>query len=165
MAEISVEKNNAGRASWIWAAAAIIAVVGLMAWLFSAQEDPRVVTAGDSVVEEATVDTVSLAVVNGAPEEYYGETIFVSAADIASVLGTRAFWADVPGQNPFLVVVNPEVPDASWVSAGETVELEGVVRPVTEQDLDQWVQSGSMHPDARSQAAFVTHYLQVTRGG
>ena len=45
----------------------------------------------------------------------------VDEVAIAAVLGDRGFWADIPGQNPFLVIVGPTVTDASWVAAGDTV--------------------------------------------
>jgi hypothetical protein len=163
MADISVEKKSSGDFTWIWAVAAIAAVLGLMFWLFTSQDEARVAGPVErEPVAAAAVDTVDLAAVNADPDAYYGNEIFVDDAEIASVLGSGAFWVNVEGQNPFLVIVGADIADTGWLSTGATVDLTGVVEPITDADLDRWVQTGALHPDARTQAAFVGHYLRAT---
>jgi hypothetical protein len=59
------------------------------------------------------------------------------------------------------VIVGPTVADASWVQENAKVNIQGRVQPVTEADLNTWVQNRTLVGEARSMAAFATHYLLV----
>jgi len=166
MADISVEKKKSGDFTWIWALIAVAAVGGLMIWLASTQETiTQVATTGADTApagaSAAVATPVDLPTLGAAPESFSGQRVRVSNATVAAVLGNRAFWADVPGANPFLVVLGPAVADVTWLAAGATTTLEGVVGPVVEADLDQWVQGQSIRPEARDEASFASHYLNA----
>jgi hypothetical protein len=117
----------------------------------------------DSTVTEAPEgQIVELSAVGAAPDQYLGSEVQVADVPVASVLGARGFWADVPGANPFLVIAGPAVADVSWITVGATPTLAGTVEAVTPEELDGWIQQQVLVPDARAQAAFATHYLLVS---
>jgi hypothetical protein len=165
MADISVQKKNGSDLTWVWAAAAVVAIVALMAWLLSTQDQG---TTSAAPVESDTAETVvaaeavELSAVGGAPDQHVGRTLQISEVPVAAQLGDRGFWADVPGANPFLVILGPSVADVSWLAPGASPAVVGTVQPVTEAELDAWVQGSVLQPDARDQAAFATHYLLVS---
>lgn len=168
MADISVENKTGSDLTWLWAVGAIIAVLALMAWLFSTRDlTTQVVTtdaAADSAAEAASsAEAVDLATLGAAPDQYSGRVLSVENVPVAVALGNRSFWAEVTGANPLLVVVGPEAPDVSWIQAGESANLEGTVEPVTEEAISRWIGDGqTMQPDAAEQASFATHYLNAT---
>lgn len=177
MADISVERKQGsgggGNAMTIvWAIVAIASVVGLMAWLLSTQgTTTQVVTEGETGdtlaaesggATETAGEAADLPSIGAAPDSYVGRNLQVSGVEVAAVLGNRGFWADVPGTNPFLVILEPDVTDTAWLESGATVTVEGTVEPVTDATLDQWVQAEAIRPAARDEASFATHYLRAT---
>jgi hypothetical protein len=138
-----------------------------MGWLLSTQDANVATVAGagaDTAAEaEPEIASVELATVGANPAEFEGQQIAVSEVPVASVLGSRGFWADVPGANPVLVILGAAVPDASWLAVGASPSVVATVEPVTEEVLDSWIQGQVLVPDARNQAAFATHYLQVSQ--
>jgi hypothetical protein len=171
MADISVEqkKSQGGDYTWAWAAAAIVAIGGLMLWLFTSQETTTQVVTGagaaDTVAEEpaTAAETVPLGTLGASLEQYVDQVVRVEDVPVTAVLGSRTFWADVPGANPLLVSVAPTVTDASWVAENATADLEGTVQPVTEEVVDQWIREGALLGEARVQATFATHYFQAAQ--
>ncbi|MEX2583377.1 MAG: hypothetical protein WD766_08885 [Gemmatimonadota bacterium] len=169
MADISVEQKQGGSASWIWAIAAVVAVVGLMGWLFTTQTTTTQVVTEDAVVADTLADgsaepeaeAAELAAIGAAPDSFAGRELRVDGVEVAAVLGNRGFWADVPGSNPFLVILGPEVTDAEWLESGATVAVEGTVEPVTDAALNEWVEAEAIRTAARDEASFATHFLQV----
>ena len=166
MADITVQQKKGTDLTWLWAAAAIIAVLALMAWLYSTRElvTTAAVTEGADTAgaEVATTPVTELATIGMTPDQFVGQEVRVEGVPIAAVLGNRGFWAEIPGANPFLMIVDPAVTDVAWVAAGDTVALQGTVQPVTEQGVNQWVQAEMIRPGASAEASFATHYMQVT---
>ncbi|MEX2570290.1 MAG: hypothetical protein WD737_03225 [Gemmatimonadota bacterium] len=168
MADIRVEKKSGGNLTAVWAVAAVVAILALMAWLFMTQETTTEVITEAAVdtteVEEeaSTVEAVELSAVGATPDAFAGREIRVDSVDVAAVLGNRGFWADVPGANPFLMILAPETGDPSWLNADATATFEGTVEEVTDAELDQWVQTQAIREQARDEASFATHYLRVT---
>jgi hypothetical protein len=164
MAEISVEQKKGGNHTWIWATLAVVAVVGLMVWLASQDvATAPVAVEEDTAAEGATVagnaEAAELPAIAADPAGFSGRPLSVTAVPVAATLGTRAFWADIPGANPFLVVVTPEAATPGLIEAGQTVNLQGSVAAVTPELVDQWVQEGAVQPASREEATFATHYL------
>jgi hypothetical protein len=179
MADIDVVRKQDGAAStgglagggmtWLWAAIAILSVAGLMAWL--AIQSNRITTA--AVVQEGApagttpgaagaagdAETAELAAVAGAPDTFVGRRLRVENVGVAATLGPSAFWGDIPGANPFLVLFSPNVTIQPQLEGGQRYTVQGIINEVTEADVDQWVQSGAIRPGARDEAAFATHYL------
>lgn len=167
MADISVQQKKATNLTWIWAVVAIVAIIGLMLWLATQPPPTPVVTEAGTgagpAAEAASVETVDLANLGAAPDQYLGRSVEVRAVPVAAVLGDRAFWADIPGANPFLVILGPEVQDLSWVSEGASATLQGEVEPVLESGVAEWVGNGTIRPGASDEVSFATHYLLVDR--
>jgi hypothetical protein len=170
MADISVEKKQGADLNWLWALVAVLAVVGLMFWLATNQQtSTQVLTGADNGTGVAadpasTAEVVDLSLLSADPAPYTGRQVRVADVTVAAVLGERAFWADVPGANPFLVVLGAEVSETGWVQGGATVNtLEGTIQTVDEAVLDQWVQGQVIRPVARDEASFASHYLNATQ--
>lgn len=166
MADISVQKKNGPDLTKVWAAAAVLAIIALMGWLMSTQDDARSTVAmpvAEDTVEAPVAESVDLTVLGGAPDQYVDRQILIAGVPVAARLGNRGFWADIPGANPFLVIVDPAVQDVAWIDPGNERTLQGMVRPVTDATLDTWVQSNAIQSDARDQAAFASHYLHVSQ--
>src|SRR5690606_12109745 len=102
----------------------------LMGWLLSQEGTTSSTAVGgaDTTEAEAVVaaEAVELPAVGAAPDQYVGRTI-QTTVPVNSVLGSRAFWAEIPGANPFLVVVQPEVADVSWIANGASASVVGTV--------------------------------------
>lgn len=168
MADINVEEKQGGNSRVILAIGAVIAIVALMAWLFSTQSTTtQVVTDGtvgtDAEVEEvSTAELAELSAVGANPDAFSGRPIRVAGVDVAAVLGERGFWADVPGANPFLVILAAESGDAGWLDGDAAIDMEGTVEAVTDEVLDAWVADGTVREQARDEAAFATHYFNAT---
>jgi hypothetical protein len=166
MADISIQQKKQGGAdlSWVWAAAAIAAVAGLMVWLATTQPvATTVVTApSDTAAVAPAAETVELSALGAAPEQYAGREIQVANVPVTAPLGNRAFWADVPNGSPLLVVVDPSIQDASWVQSNATATLQGTIQPVTPEAINGWVQQNQLLSEARPQAEFAQHHFAVT---
>jgi HAMP domain-containing protein len=180
MADIDVVKKparpvaDAGTSrtiTWALALLAVLAVAGLMAWLAVqsdristaavVQEDAQATPAAGTGAAAGGAEATELGAVAATPETYVGRRVRVDGVDVAATLGPSAFWGDVPGANPFLVLFSPNLTQAPQLDAGQTYNIEGVVNAVTETELDNWVQSGAIRPGARDEASFATHYILV----
>ncbi len=173
MADIDVEQKTArpagggiGSMNWLWPLIAVLAVGGLFWWLARESEATR----GTPVVQETTpaeqpgapaapAEAAELPTVAGTPETYVGRRIAVDNVQVAATLGPSAFWADIPGANPFLVMYSPDLTQRPQLVSGQRVNVAGVIAPVTDSLLNVWVQSGAIRPGDRDAAAFATHYL------
>lgn len=167
MADISVQQKKAGSFTWLWAVVAIAAIIGLMIWLATQQGTSALVGesgAGSSAAVQETgaqAEAVDLATVGAEPNRFQGREIRVSGVPVAAVLGNRAFWADVPGANPVLVILGPQVQDTGWLNVSAVVNVLGSVEPVNDAVVGEWVQNETIRPGARDEASFATHYLLV----
>lgn len=177
MADIDVQHKATARPAggksiaqqtWVWALVAVLSVVGLMWWLASASESVR----ETAVVQETpgrtddpaaggapAAEAAELGGIAAAPEGFVGRRIEVDGVQVAATLGPRAFWADVPGANPFLVLFTPDMTQQVQLASGQRLNVQGSVAAVTDSLLDVWVQSGAIRSQARDEAAFATHYL------
>jgi hypothetical protein len=170
MADIDVVQKPSGGGSgnlaWLWALVAILAVGGLMAWLavqsnrlttqpIVQETAPRDAPAGAAVDAEPAV----LGDVAAAPEPFVGRRLRMDGVEVAATLGPSAFWGDIPGANPFLVLFSPNLTERPEIEAGQSYNLQGVINVVTDSLLNVWVESGAIRPGARDEAGFATHYL------
>lgn len=170
MADIDVEQKKGGQQTWLWAGLAVISVLALMFWLASQEEGTGpVVMESDTTgavaqaAEDAGVEVVQLTAIAAAPADYAERNVQVEAAEVAATLGPRAFWANIPGQNPFLVVVAEDAGDASMIAAGQEINLRGTVADVTEAKVDEWIAAGAVNQGARDEATFATHAFMAER--
>lgn len=171
MADISVQQKQGGGLTWLWALLAVAAVIGLMLWLGaeSADIDEQAALAADSAAvaerEPAAAggEAAELAAIASDPAGFTGRPLAVSGVPVAATLGPRAFWAEVPGANPFLVVLAPEVANPEAAAIGQRVDLGGSVADVTPEVVTEWVQQGVLNEGARAEAEFATHYLLASQ--
>jgi hypothetical protein len=169
MADISVEQKSGGQKTWIFALLAVVLIIALMLWLAQQSSEMARVAAvqGDTVGATApggeaagpTGDVVTLEALAQDPESHLRRTVVVQNVPVAAALGPRAFWGDIPGQNPFLVILGQNIVDVQMPVSGQRLNLEGTVQPVTDQVLDDWVTSQTISAGARDEASFATHYL------
>lgn len=162
MADISVQQKSGGM-TWLWALLAVAAVAGFMFWLSVQAEQAGTVAAveGDTAAAQAGAagsgnEAAELSAIAATPDAFAGRTLQVNAVPVAATVGPRAFWGDVPGQNPFLVILGPNV-QAGQVAAGQAFTVVGTVRAVDEAALNEWVQSGAISEAQRDEASFATH--------
>jgi hypothetical protein len=172
MADISVEQKSGGQKTWIFALAAVVLILALMLWLaqqsreagrVAAVEGDRVTSTAPGEVETSTAETAELAAVAQNPDGFQGREIGLQNVPVAAALGPRAFWADIPGQNPFLVILGPNITEVQMPVSGQRLNLEGTVQPVTDERLNDWVTSETVSAGSRDEAAFATHFLMASR--
>ncbi len=168
MADISVEQTSGGQKTWIFAILAVVLIIALMLWLAQQSGEMARVAAveGDTVGATApggeaapAGDVVMLEALAQDPESHLRRTVVVQNVPVAAALGPRAFWGDIPGQNPFLVILGQNIVDVQMPVSGQRLNIQGTVQPVTDQVLDDWVTSETISAGSRDEASFATHYL------
>ncbi len=168
MADISVEQKSGGQKTWIFAILAVVLIIALMLWLAQQSRNlgPLTAVEGDTVGAEpgdgtttTTAETADLAAVGQNPAGFTERDLGLQNVEVAAALGPRAFWADIPGQNPFLVVLGPNVTQVQMPVSGQRLNVEGWVLPVTEQQINDWVTGGTVAEGSRDEAAFAEYYL------
>lgn len=172
MADIGVTQKSAAKPAWIWILLAVLTVGALMWWLsvqtsdYAAQvvlDDPDAAAVEDDLSAGPAGEAVELPAVAAAPDGFAGRTVALENVKVAALLGPRAFWADVPGANPFLVVLDGDMQRVPELAAGQLLSLTGMVEPVDEALLERWINSGAMPEGRREEAAFATHYVRAQR--
>jgi len=175
MADIEVqEKDSAkqvkgpGLDSRVWMVIAFLAVGGLMGWLyFQTDRIDRTTTVVEAPVEEdlraAEYEPGEIIEVSVDPGPFVGARLSFSNVSVAALLGERAFWADAPGVNPFLVIFGPDLTVPARVQQGERYDIRGLIAVVDDQLLDEWVASGVISEERRMEAEFASHHLLAER--
>lgn len=165
MAEITIQKSRGADLTWVWAIAAIVSIVGFMAWLFVNKPVSTAVVTDDAAAEEVVAATpAALAAISMTPDQFTSGPVKVDQLGVTALLGQRVFWAMPEGASPVLVVVGPEVTDIGWVAEGTTVSsVTATVQPVSEPVLDGLVATGALLAEGKSQAVFSQYYLAVNQ--
>ena len=101
-------------------------------------------------------------------DSFTTEDIRLRDLPVASLLGERMFWTEVPSQQgmttPYLLALDDAlVADSVAVRTGDTVTVVGRVHPVSDSIVSVWVESGAITEDQRIEAEFATSYFQVTQ--
>jgi hypothetical protein len=175
MADIEVREKDsakkvkgAGLDSRIWMVVAFLAVGGLMAWLYyQTDRIDRTTTVVEAPVEEDTrageyePGEITAVAVDAVPFE--GSRLSFSNVAVAAMVGERAFWAEAPGVNPFLVAYGPDLTAPARVQQGDRFDIRGLIATVDDELLDEWVASGVISEGRRAEAEFATHYLLAER--
>lgn len=161
MAEINVERKPAGNYTWALVALSLVLIAGFFWWL-SVNAEP---TSGPIVQEETEeevepgVTTVTLAELES-PQALLGQVVRIEQVPVGSRMGSQAFWAQLPNQNPFLF----KLPSGEQVSSGETVGVTGTVVQMTDSVLTAWQESGAIADEIELQEAqFAEHFVDATR--
>jgi hypothetical protein len=177
MADIEVQKKDkaargggiGGMDPRIWMVIALVAVGGLMAWLY--YETDRIertavvaeAPAEDDEADAATYEQAEIGALATDAQPFEGRRVALSNVSVAALLGERAFWADAPGMNPFLMAVGPDLSTPVRLEQGARYDVRGLIALVDQAVLDEWVASGVISEDRRAEAEFATHYLLAER--
>jgi hypothetical protein len=176
MADIEVQKKEkkerggiGAMDSRIWAVIAVLAVGGLMAWLYyqtDRLDRTTTVAEGPTAAEEADAtayEPAEIGAIATDAEPFVGRRIALSDVAVAALVGERAFWADAPGMNPFLVAFGPDISVPVRLEQGARYDLRGLIAAVDEAKIDEWVASGVIEEGRRPEVEFASHYLLAER--
>ncbi len=123
-----------------------------------------------SAVEPASADTMPAIAATAVtpdellnvPQQFEGQLVAVSDLDVADVVGTQAFFLDLP-QSPFLVKL-----DSTLVSQGETapmgrVSVVGTMLAMNDSIVNDWITSGAIAAVDQLIVEFATHFIEAVR--
>lgn len=144
-----------------------VLMIAFLAWLgLTSEGTDAVAMQEDTVTEQAdTVETGAMRVTADElrlnPENYEGETVRIGA-EVASAVGSEAFFLDLP-QSPFLVKMDSAlVAEGREVPDGEVV-VTGVVRTMSDSIAAAWTEAGAIGEGEQPLVAFATHYIEARR--
>lgn len=157
MADINVENERERNLTWLWALIALLAIAALMGWL--AVQSERTATEAAAVEEEA-VDLASTAASLAAFE---GQTVDVSEAQIARVLGPRAVIGLTPAQTSMLIVLSQGAGQVDSTVVGEPYSATGTIVALDEFTAQNWIDEGSVEADFAAEASDRDYYLLADR--
>ena len=119
------------------------------------------------VEEEPEVEMMSATLVDPAGLEagasgYVGLTIRLNDLNVASPVGQKAFFVDLP-RTPFLARIGTELLAAGEVSpaTGQSVSLVGDVKEMNDSTISAWSEAGDITDNDRPLVEFATHYIDV----
>ncbi len=166
MVSFGSRKGEAGALSVYLMAGAFLAAAGLMAWLFlqAAPVEVEVVEGGGEVEEEAVPTVVATDVFGANPTAQVGMFIRLNGLPVQGLVGSEAFFVQVPGQpSPYLVKMIPEVVESGVVvEGGATVAVVGTVLTMSDSVADAWVASGGISEGDRILAVFAESFFEAT---
>lgn len=144
-----------------------VLMIAFLAWLgLTSEGTDAVAMQEDTVAEE--VDTVEAQAIGVTPddlrlnpEDYEGEIVRIGA-EVASAVGSEAFFLDLP-QSPFLVKLDTAlVAEGREVPEGDVV-VTGVVRTMNDSIAAAWTEAGAIGEGEQPLVAFATHYIEARR--
>lgn len=143
---------------------AFVAIGGFLYWL-SANAEPTQVLIEEATPErnEGSGGVVSWSDFGVDPESFSGSTITVPGVQVASLLGSQAFWAQLPNETPYLVKLGEAlVASGAAVSSGDTGEVTGTVHMMSDSILNAWEAAGAFtDPVNRIEAEFATSFFEA----
>lgn len=118
------------------------------------EEEPEEEMMAATMVDPAALETGA----NG----YVGLTIRLDDMNVASPVGSKAFFVDLP-RTPFLARLGDELLAAGDVApaTGATVSLVGDVKEMNDSTISAWVDAGDVSGNDRPLVEFATHYIEV----
>lgn len=138
-------------------------MAGFMYWLSITAEPTEV-----AIVEETTpsvADGASVAWADFAmdPESYVEQRITIPGLEVASLLGSQAFWAQLPNETPYLVKLGESlVADSTSVVSGDLGDFTGRVHLMSDSVLNAWEAAGAFtDPVNRIEAEFATSFFEA----
>lgn len=167
MAERGSRAGAANTASLVLAIVAVLSVGGLIVWLDRTAEPTEVEYEAEDVEEpEPTSDVpiVELEQVRSELAEYTSLEIEMRDYSINSLLGEEAFFIG-SSDNPFLVKMDSQaVERTDGVSTGQTVNLRGTIRSMSDSVLDAWEEAGAIEGEGeRAVAQFAEYFLEANQ--
>ncbi len=93
---------------------------------------------------------------------YVGLTVRLADVHVASAVGPKAFFVDLPG-TPFLVRMGPELAAAGEPVPTGTVTVVGDVMEMNDSTISAWAEAGDISSNDRPVVEFATHYIQAVQ--
>lgn len=146
---------------------AFVLIGGFLYWLNISAEPTSVAIdeSPDTTQEDATIPTVALGTFSQDPTRYEGERVRLRDIDVASTLGSQAFWFQLSNENPYLVKIDSAlVVMGTSVASGDVVRrLEGRVHAMSDSVLDAWEAEGAFTDETnRLEAEYATSFIQAS---
>lgn len=170
MEDTNVQRESAaGRFTWLWMIAAVVLIGLFMVWLGATTEPSQVSVVEEEAEEDSSIVTVPVDTFATRSDSYVGQEIRLRDLPVASLLGPRMFWTQLPGDQegittPYLLALDSAlVADSVAVQSGETVTVVGQVHSVTDSVLTEWIETGTITEAQRIEAEFATSYFEVRR--
>ena len=155
-------RGKAGAGAMPLMVLAFLSTGGLMAWLFVQAAPVEIeVVEGDSIVED--LPTVVATDVFGAnPMAQADVFIQLNGLGVVSLVGSEAFFTQVPGQGSYLVKMLPGVVASGVVVENDaTVSVVGTVHTMSDSVADAWVASGGIAEGDRILAIFAESFFEA----
>jgi hypothetical protein len=165
MASFGSRSGKAGGLTLYLMVGAFLSVGALMGWLFvrAAPVEVEVVEAVAVEAEGPTATVVAVGVFGANPLGQAGRLITLDGLAVQSLVGTQAFFVEVPGQSgPYLAKMLPEAIEAGVVvENGATVSVTGMVHAMSDSVADAWVYNGGIAESDRILAVFAESFFEV----
>ena len=144
---------------------AFLSAAGLMAWLRVRAAPVEVeVVEGVPVVEENPSTLVAIDVFGANPMAQADMLIELRGLFVQSLVGSEAFFLEVPIQGSYLARMLPEVVAGGVVvESGATVSVTGMVHAMSNPDsvADSWIASGSIAEGDRILVQFAESFFEA----
>ena len=140
-----------------------VLVGGFLFWLYTNSEP----TSGPEVVEESAAvpagpeaTDADVTTLESAPQQYEGTVIRVRGVNVASPVGSQAFFVDLP-RTPFLVKMGPELVAQGVAVPSGTVDVVGTLMAMNDSIISAWTADGSISEGDRPIVEFATHFIEA----
>lgn len=167
MAENAKTRGGAfSQFSWLFMLLAVGLTAGFMVWLAVESEPTTVAVMEEPPAEEETVapDAARLALsdlVNAA--QYEGQAVVVENVPFVAGIAPQLHWTVLPNSNSYLIRLAPSLVEQGYGQVGQILTLTGTIRPLNDDVIAEWRQSGVITEDAQAaQIQGVPTYLDVT---
>jgi len=165
MASFGSRRGEAGALSLYLMVGAFLSAGALMAWLFvrAAPVEVEVVEGVAVEAEGPMAAVVAIDVFGANPLGQAGKLITLHDLAVQSLVGTQAFFVEVPGRSgPYLAKISPEALGAgASVENGSTVTVTGMVHAMSDSVADAWVFNGGIAESDRILAVFAESFFEA----
>lgn len=165
MAETEKSGSGGSNITRVLSVVAVLLLGGFLVWLAltaKPSEGPKVAeSSADSTNANAAVQTVSLTTFAADIDVYRDKTIRLENLKIASLLGGRAFWIQLPTQVPFLVKLDSGATVLGTLGQGAEVTVTGAVHVMSDSVLSAWIQEGAITDAQKAEASFAQSFLEA----
>jgi hypothetical protein len=96
-----------------------------------------------------------------APGQFVGQTVRVSNLAVATPVGTKAFFLDVP-QSPFLVKFDQALIDQGRALPTGAVTVTGPMRAMSDSIMQDWLAKGYITAGDQILVEFSTHFIEAS---
>lgn len=139
----------------------IVAFLGVAVFVYwlSVTAQPTEIPVAD---EEESALELSMEVFQSRTTEIVGERVRLPHVEVASSMGLQAFWFQFQDGSIYLTRMGSELAESAFqVEEGDEVRITGIVREMSDEVLDGWVNRGVIPPDARDMAAFAQTFIEA----